>query len=78
MNEPLSSCKRCGGEVVQKNRWKLLFVGIVMSAALTLGFLWPILWIPAIILTLTGIYLMIWGIFGQGRWCRGCKRFDGV
>jgi len=25
-----------------------------------------------------GAYLLLWASIGRGRWCRGCKRFDGV
>ena len=42
------------------------------------GFLEPLLWLPAAVLGLTGAYLLAWAFLGRGRWCRGCKRFDGV
>lgn len=71
-------CRRCNGEVVQKSRMRLVLVGIAMVAAVSLGFLSWVLWIPGIVLALTGAYLLIWATIGKGRWCRGCKRFDGV
>jgi hypothetical protein len=49
-----------------------------MLAAAGLALVWPFLWIPATILGLTGAYLIVWAVVGHGRWCRGCKRFDGV
>ena len=71
-------CRRCGGEVVQKPRTRLILAGTLMLAALGLGPLWAPLWPPALILGLTGAYLLTWTSVGRGRWCRGCKRFDGV
>ena len=71
-------CKRCGGEVLQKPRRRLVLVGLVMLAGVGFGMLWAPLWAPALVLGLTGLYLLTWGVVGQGRWCRGCKRFDGV
>lgn len=71
-------CKRCGGELVQKSRRQLALVGALMLLALGLGLLWSPLWVPGVILGPTGAYLLVWASFGQGRWCRGCKRFDGV
>jgi hypothetical protein len=64
--------------VVQKSVARLLLVGVAMVATVVLAVLWPILWIPAIVLTLAGAYLLVWATVGGGRWCRGCKRFDGV
>ena len=75
---PMGPCKRCGGEVVQKSRVRLALVGVLMLAPLGLGVLWPPLWVPAVILGLTGVYLLVWASAGHGRWCRGCKCFDGV
>jgi len=41
----------------------------------TLAWLLPLLHIPALILFLTGLYLLVWASFGRGRWCRHCKIF---
>jgi hypothetical protein len=71
-------CRRCGGEVVQKPRARLVLVGTLMLAAVAMGALWAPLWAPALLLGLTGAYLLTWASVGRGRWCRGCKRFDGV
>lgn len=71
-------CKRCGGEVVQKSRGRLAVVGVLLLAGLGLGFLWWSLWFPAAVSALIGAYLLAWASVGRGRWCRGCKRFDGV
>lgn len=72
------ACRRCGGEVVLKSRPRLVVVGLIMLAAAGLGWVIPWFWVPGLILALTGIYLLIWATLGRGRWCRGCKRFDGV
>jgi hypothetical protein len=73
----MNACKRCGGEVVQKSCGRLAVVGILMIAALSLGFLsWP-LWLPAAVCSLAGLYLLVWASVGRGRWCRGCNRFNG-
>jgi hypothetical protein len=78
MDEPMPPCRRCGGQVVQKHRARLVLVGVLMLVGLGLGVLWSPLWVPAVILGLTGAYLLVWASAGRGRWCRGCKRFDGV
>jgi hypothetical protein len=78
MDEPTAPCGRCGGQVVLKSRARLAGVGGLMLGGLGLGFLWPPLWAPAVIFALTGAYLLAWASAGRGRWCRGCKRFDGV
>jgi hypothetical protein len=67
--------------VVGKSRLRLALVGGLMLAGVGLGLLWPPLWAPAIVLGLTGAYLLAWASAGRGRWCRWCrecKRFDGV
>jgi hypothetical protein len=64
--------------VVVKSRARLALVGGVMLAGLGLGVVWPLLWAPAVLLGLAGAYLLAWAFGGKGRWCRGCKRFDGV
>jgi hypothetical protein len=71
-------CRRCGGEVVQKPLARLVLVGAAMLALASLGIVWQSLWLPALLVALTGIYLVSWAAVGRGRWCRGCKRFDGV
>lgn len=71
-------CRRCRGEVVQKSRSRLALVGAFMLAAVGLGLMSPLLWVPAVVLAMTGAHLLAWASIGKGRWCRGCKRFDGV
>jgi hypothetical protein len=72
------NCRRCGGEVVQKPVARLALVGAMILVAACLAIMWPILWLPAVVFALTGVYLVLWASLGHGRWCRGCKRFDGV
>jgi hypothetical protein len=74
----MTPCRRCGGEVVQKSRGRLTLVGALMLAAAGLGLMSPLLWAPAAVVAMTGAYLLAWASIGTGRWCRGCKRFDGV
>ena len=74
----MAPCQRCGGEVVRKSRSRLALVGGLLLAGLGLGFVWAPLWLPAVALGLTGAYLLAWASVGRGRWCRGCKRFEGV
>ena len=68
-------CPVCGGDLIQKNRMRLLVVGLLMVLASTLAWLVPLLHVPAIILFLTGLYLVVWATLGRGRWCRNCKLF---
>ena len=72
------ACVRCTGEVVQKSCARLALVGALMVSAPAAGLLWWPLWLPAVVMALTGVYLLVWATVGRGRWCRGCKRFDGV
>jgi hypothetical protein len=74
----MGECKRCGGDVVRKSRGRLAVVGILLLAGAGLCTFWWPLWPPAVIAGLTGVYLLAWASVGRGRWCRGCKRFDGV
>jgi hypothetical protein len=74
----MAPCRRCAGEVVPKSRTRLALVGTFFLTALGLGLLWWPLWFPAVFLAMIGGYLLAWATVGQGLWCRGCKRFDGV
>ena len=78
VGDAMVGCKRCGGEVVQRSLGRLALAGLLMLAAPGLGVLWWPLWLPAIVCALTGVYLLAWASVERGRWCRGCKRFDGV
>jgi hypothetical protein len=85
---PMSGCKRCDGEIVQKSRGRLVVVGIVMLcvavavavavAAMGRGAIAYVVWPVAATAALTGAYLLAWASIGRGRWCRTCKRFRGV
>jgi hypothetical protein len=57
---------------------RLVTVGVAMLVGAGLGVVWPVLWPGAVILVLTGVYFLMLAAAGKGRWCRGCKRFDGV
>jgi hypothetical protein len=71
-------CRRCGGEVVQKSPVRLAVVGALMLASTGVAMVSAWLRLPSAILGLTGAYLLAWATVGRARWCRGCKRFDGV
>lgn len=49
-----------------------------MLGAACLGFLWAPLWLLAVVLGPTALYLLTWASLGGGLWCRGHKGFDGV
>ena len=72
---PVVKCKTCGGEMVQKSRFRLFIVGVLMVASLAIAVFVPLFWTPGIILLLTGCYLIIWATLGKGCWCRTCKKF---
>ena len=61
--------------MIQKSRWRLLIVGILMLGAISGVLLTPLFWAPGIILMLTGAYLIVWATLGRGCWCRNCKKF---
>jgi hypothetical protein len=75
---PMTQCGSCGGEVIQKSRGRIAIVGIVMFAASGLGALSPPLWAVGVVLRAMAAYLLAWASVGRGRWCRGCKQFNGV
>jgi preprotein translocase subunit SecF len=68
-------CKTCGGEMIQKSRLRLITVGLVQMASIAIAIRFSWFWAPGIILFLTGAYLIVWGTFGRGGWCRTCKKF---
>jgi hypothetical protein len=74
----MDTCGRCAAEVVSKSRARLVLVGVLMIGALGVAPLWAPLWAPATLSAATGAYLLLWATAGRGRWCRTCKRFDGV
>jgi hypothetical protein len=74
-NMQVRKCKTCDEEMIQKNRWRLFIVGVLMVTSLTIAAYVPLFWAPGIVLLLTGCYLIIWATLGKGYWCRACKRF---
>ena len=68
-------CPRCQTEMLQKNRVLLLIVGLGLMTSPALTLLSRYFWPPAILLTLTGVYLLVWTTVGKGQWCRTCKKF---
>ena len=69
-------CPACGGGLLQKNRLKLIAVGLGMLVAAVATYrVSHALAVLAIVLVLTGAYLFAWGWLGKGLWCRQCKRF---
>jgi hypothetical protein len=71
----MTLCNRCGGALIQKNRWRLAAVGAVLCASMVIAMYLPYLWLPCIVLALVGAYLLVWATLGKGQWCRQCKTF---
>ncbi|MFO0811333.1 MAG: hypothetical protein U0746_22105 [Gemmataceae bacterium] len=69
------TCKTCGTEMIPKSRGRLVGVGVAMLASTALVTFVPYFWVPALVLGLTGLYLLVWATYGQGQWCRTCKGF---
>jgi len=69
-------CPTCGSVLVQKPRWRLILVAVLMLGFSTAlfhfvhGFRFV-----TFTLGLTGCYLFAWAVLGKGGWCRQCKRF---
>ena len=68
-------CPTCGTVMIQKSRSRLIAVGFFMVALLSLAGMLPFLWIPCVLVALTGVFLIVWATAGKGRWCRQCKTF---
>lgn len=62
--------------MIQKNRVRLIAVGLVQMASISIAFRYSWFWIPGVILFLSGVYLIAWGAVGRGGWCRTCKNFS--
>src|SRR5262249_25152927 len=75
-HDDIYEMQSCGGEMIQKSRWRLFIVGVLLSASIAIAFFFPYFWAPGIILELTGLYLMVWATFGEGCWCRTCKKLS--
>ena len=74
--EPGGRCPTCGGELIQKQPWRLWLVATVMLAVCTVFFHYVHAFrFVGFILGLTGCYLAAWALIGKARWCRNCKRF---
>ena len=69
-------CRTCGGTMVQKDTVRLFVVGLAMVASPAVAAFFRFLWAPAIVLVLTGTYLITWATLGRGYWCRECKKFS--
>lgn len=61
--------------MIQKSRLRLFVVGGAMIASTVLAIVVRDLWPLGMILTIIGMYLVVWATLGKGRWCRNCKRF---
>ena len=70
------TCRTCGGEMIQRSRWRLFLVGVLMMAAISLAAIDSYLWVPGVLFLLVGAYLVVWATLGKGLWCRGCKKFN--
>jgi hypothetical protein len=72
------TCPKCHGALTRRNPAQLLVVGSLMCASLAIAFFAPLFWVPGIILSLAGLYLIAWAILAKGMWCRQCKTFARV
>jgi len=69
------ACPTCGGELIRKSRLRLILTGIVMAIlAIAMIRLSKIVWILALPVALSALYLLEWGIKKDGLWCRQCKQ----
>lgn len=66
-------CPRCQGELTSRSRPQLLLVGLGSCTLPLLAIRIPLLWLPALIMILAGLYLVYWASLGKGLWCRQCK-----
>jgi hypothetical protein len=71
------NCPTCGATLSLRNRPRLILAGLLFvalaCAAAWEGGVW--LWALACFLALIGAYLLVWGIWAKGLWCRTCKAF---
>ena len=65
-----------GHDCVQKDTVRLFVAGLAMVASPAVAAFVRFLWAQAIVLALTGIYLITWATLGRGYWCRECKKFS--
>jgi len=68
-------CPSCGHKLTRKSRSTLLLAGVVLLILAVPLILRAYIWPLAILLAAIGLYLLMWGVFGKGRWCRRCKKF---
>ena len=69
-------CKICNEEMIQKDRWRIGIVGVLLVASMMAAFFVPYFWVLGIFLVMIGCYLIVWATLGKGRWCRTCKKFN--
>lgn len=68
-------CPACGHQLTQKNRPAINVAGAVLIVAAVPLLFRSYYWLIAILMAATGLYLLIWSIFGKGKWCSRCKKF---
>jgi hypothetical protein len=68
-------CPTCGADLIQKDKIRLLVVGLLLLAVSVVLFLKTKFWQFAIFPGLIGFYLVLWGTLGRGLWCRQSKKF---
>jgi uncharacterized membrane protein len=67
-------CSVCGSEVIRKSRLRLGASGALMIGGALASLAFRATWPLAVLLALTGGYLLFWATKGKGAWCRQCKR----
>jgi hypothetical protein len=68
-------CPVCGRELTQKRRSTLSICGVALVIAAIPLLYRRYIWLLAILMAATGLYLLIWSVFGKGKWCTRCKKF---
>jgi len=52
---------------MHRSRPRLFIVGILMLATVAAPAVFPVLWVPGILLLLAGICLVVWATLGRGQ-----------
>src|SRR5215510_6863239 len=52
-------CKICNEEMIQKDRWRIGIVGVLLVASMMAAFFVPYFWVLGIFLVMIGCYLIV-------------------
>lgn len=68
-------CPACGRELHQNSRPLLSLGGAVFLIGSIPLLFFHYVWMAAIVTAAAGLFLLIWGVLGKGKWCARCKKF---